>query len=44
MESGSIGGDGSRANSFATIEEGIATVSTSGIVHILGCLLCWGWR
>ncbi|WP_140322018.1 DUF3794 domain-containing protein [Oceanobacillus rekensis] len=35
VESGSTGGDGSRANPFGTIEEGMAAVNTGGIVHIL---------
>ncbi|MGM0846436.1 MAG: hypothetical protein ACQEUT_15785 [Bacillota bacterium] len=35
VESGAVGGDGSQANPFGTIEEGITAVNPGGTVHIL---------
>jgi hypothetical protein len=35
VRAGSIGGNGSRANPFGTIEEGMDAVNTEGTVHIL---------
>ncbi|WP_233414515.1 right-handed parallel beta-helix repeat-containing protein [Thermaerobacillus caldiproteolyticus] len=35
VRAGSVGGDGSRANPFGTIQQGIAAVNVGGTVHIL---------
>lgn len=35
VRAGSVGGDGSRANPFGTIQEGITAVNIGGTVHIL---------
>ncbi|MEL7568445.1 MAG: hypothetical protein AAGU27_26710, partial [Dehalobacterium sp.] len=36
VEAGSVGGNGSIANPFGTIEEGMAAVEEGGTVHVLG--------
>jgi hypothetical protein len=36
VQAGAVGGDGSHANPFGTIAEGVAAVSPTGTVHILG--------
>ncbi|MET3505397.1 NTTRR-F1 domain [Halalkalibacter oceani] len=35
VQSGSTGGDGTQANPFGTIQEGLAAVSPTGVVHVL---------